>query len=89
MSTDERAEPAGTADEVRYAEAMAELEAILRDLEDGDVDIDRLAGQVRRAAELVRQCRGRLADATTEVTRIVAELDGELGGEAPLATDRP
>jgi exodeoxyribonuclease VII small subunit len=58
-----------------YAAAMAELETILRELEDGEVDIDRLADQVRRAAELVRLCRGRLADARTEVTRIVADLD--------------
>ena len=56
---------------------MAELEAILHELERGDVDLDRLAGQVRRAAELVRFCRGRLDDARTEVTRIVADLDAE------------
>ena len=43
----------------------------------GDVDLDRLAGQVRRAADLVRLCRGRLDDARTEVTRIVADLDAE------------
>jgi exodeoxyribonuclease VII small subunit len=59
-----------------YAAAMAELEAILRELEDGEIDIDRLAEQVRRAADLVRVCRGRLTEARTEVTRIVAELDG-------------
>jgi exodeoxyribonuclease VII small subunit len=58
-----------------YAEAMAELESILHELEDGEVDIDHLAAQVRRAAELVRHCRGRLVDARTEVTRIVGELD--------------
>jgi exodeoxyribonuclease VII small subunit len=62
---------------IGYTEAMAELELILRDLEDGEVDIDHLAGQVRRAAALVRRCRGRLADATTEVTRIVTELEGD------------
>ena len=71
---------AATEDEIGdgpgYAAAMAELEAILRELEDGEVDIDRLAEQVRRAAELVRVCRGRLTEARTEVTRIVAELDG-------------
>lgn len=69
------ADPPPPADTLGYAEAMAELEAILRDLEDGEVDIDHLAGQVRRASELVRHCRGRLVDARIEVTRIVAELD--------------
>jgi exodeoxyribonuclease VII small subunit len=57
-----------------YAEASAELEDILAELEDGDVDIDRLAERVRRAAELLELCRGRIEDARVEVTRIVAEL---------------
>src|SRR5207342_2779256 len=62
------AEPAASTDGLRYADAMAELDAILHELERGDVDLDRLAGQVRRAAELVRFCRGRLDDTRTEVT---------------------
>jgi exodeoxyribonuclease VII small subunit len=61
---------------IGYADALSELEAILRDLEDGDVDIDHLADQVRRAAALVEHCRGRLAEARTAVTRVVADLDG-------------
>ncbi|MGZ4786701.1 MAG: exodeoxyribonuclease VII small subunit, partial [Acidimicrobiales bacterium] len=47
------------------------------ELERGDIDLDRLSEQVRRAADLVRFCRGRLDDTRTEVTRIVADLDGE------------
>jgi len=66
-------------DGLRYADAMAELDAILHELERGDVDLDRLAGQVRRAADLVRFCRGRLDDTRTEVTRIVTDLDTGLG----------
>jgi exodeoxyribonuclease VII small subunit len=57
-----------------YTEALAELEAILVELEDGEVDIDRLAGQVRRAAELLELCRGRVEDARVEVTRIVGDI---------------
>ena len=74
-----------------YAEALAELEDILAELEDGDVDIDRLAERVRRAAELLELCRGRIEDARVEVTRIVAELamDPSLSGGAPTAPDDP
>lgn len=70
------AEPSGPPAQ-SYAEAMAELEAILHELERGDVDLDRLSGQVRRAADLVRFCRGRLDDTRTEVTRIVTDLEAE------------
>jgi exodeoxyribonuclease VII small subunit len=63
--------------ELGYAEALSELEEILAELEGGDVDIDRLAGRVRRAAELLERCRGRIEDARLEVTRVVAGLAPE------------
>lgn len=58
-----------------YADAVAELEQILDDLERDEVDVDRLAVQVRRAADLITLCRGRLGEAQVEVTRIVADLE--------------
>ena len=58
-----------------YAEAVDELETILNDLESDDVDVDHLAAQVKRAADLIEFCRGRLDEAKVEVTRIVADLD--------------
>jgi exodeoxyribonuclease VII small subunit len=64
-----------TAETVGYADAVLELENILTELEADDVDVDRLAEQVRRAADLIELCRGRLEDAQVEVTRIVADLD--------------
>jgi exodeoxyribonuclease VII small subunit len=57
-------------DPVGYAEAMAELEAILAEIEDEAVDVDVLARKVARAAHLVRWCRGRI-----DVERIIADLD--------------
>ena len=67
-------EPAG------YAEALTELEAILADLDGDDVDVDRLAGQVRRAAVLIRFCRERIGGARLEIESAVAELDGSERG---------
>jgi len=62
-------------DALGYGQALDELESILAELETGDVDIDRLADRVRRAAALVNLCRGRLAGAQLEVTRILSETD--------------
>jgi exodeoxyribonuclease VII small subunit len=64
-----------TSDSLGYADAVTELEEILSELEADDVDVDRLAEQVRRAADLIELCRGRLENAQVEVTRIVADLD--------------
>lgn len=61
-------EPAG------YVAAVEELEAILAEIEDDTVDIDRLGEQVARAAELLRWCRARLRTATDAVEAAAADL---------------
>jgi exodeoxyribonuclease VII small subunit len=61
--------------DIGYAEALAELEAILEEIDADSVDIDVLAGRVRRAAELLRVCRSRIGAARLEVEQVVAELD--------------
>ncbi len=60
-----------------YVAAMAELDAILRSLEDDDLDVDALASRVARAADLLRWCRSRIADAKMQVETIVADLDSD------------
>lgn len=59
-----------------YADALAELDRILRELEGSDVDVDRLATQVARAAELITLCRDRVSAARLQIDDVVAQLDG-------------
>jgi exodeoxyribonuclease VII small subunit len=68
------AEPGDPIDDIGYAAALAELEAILAEIEDDAVDVDVLAARVRRAAELLRVCRDRITAAREEVGQIVADL---------------
>ena len=68
-------------DPVGYAEAMAELEAILAEIEDEAVDVDLLARKVARAAHLVRWCRGRIDGARVDVERIIADLTVHEGSD--------
>lgn len=70
--TEDRLVPA---EELGYADAMAELGEILSELEGDHLDVDVLAERVRRASELIRACRGRIARARTDVDRIVTELE--------------
>lgn len=60
-----------------YANALAELDEILAELEGGDVDVDRLADQVARAAELIAFCRGRIDHARVTIERVVVDLDAD------------
>jgi exodeoxyribonuclease VII small subunit len=74
-------------DEIGYAEALAELEDILDELDGDEVDVDVLGTRVRRAAELLRLCRERIAGARFEVEQVVAELEAEV--EAATTTPAP
>jgi exodeoxyribonuclease VII small subunit len=62
-------------DAIGYADAVVELSAILDELERDDLDVDVLGERVRRASELIKLCRGRIADAQADVDRIVADLE--------------
>ena len=62
---------------IGYADAMAELEQTLRDLEGDDLDVDMLASRVERASFLIGLCRKRIGAARVQVERVVADLDSE------------
>jgi exodeoxyribonuclease VII small subunit len=72
--------------ETTYAAAIGELEAILVELEDDALDVDRLAERVARAAELIRLCRDRITGTRLEVEKIVAELDRPVAGDGATSS---
>lgn len=61
--------------EMRFGDAMQELEGILRRVEGEEIDIDELAEQLKRAAELLEICRAKIRRAEVEVSQIVQTLD--------------
>ena len=65
-----------SADAPGYAEALDELDAILRELEGSDVDVDRLADRVARATALIAICRQRIGAAKLRIDEVIADLDG-------------
>jgi exodeoxyribonuclease VII small subunit len=58
-----------------YTAAVAELDAILRELEGSDVDIDHLADRVARASELITLCRQKISTAQLRIDEVTADLD--------------
>jgi exodeoxyribonuclease VII small subunit len=66
-----------------FREAMDELEGILERIEGEEIDIDLLAEELRRAAQLLDLCRGKIRKAEVEVTQIVQSLEeAEPSGES-------
>jgi exodeoxyribonuclease VII small subunit len=78
-----------TEGKIGYAEALAELEEILEELDGDEVDVDVLGSRVRRAAELLRLCRDRIASARFDVEQVVAELEAETADVPAPARDEP
>ena len=72
-------------DDIGYADALAELESILDELDGDEVDVDVLGARVRRASELLRLCRERIAGARFEVEQVVGELETEADAAAAVA----
>ena len=72
-----------------YAEAMAELEVILDELDRDDLDVDLLADHVKRASELIALCRSRITRAQADVDQIVVDLESFAltNGAADAAAD--
>lgn len=65
---------------IGFSDALVELESILERIDSEEVDVDRLAAELRRAAELLEFCREKIRAADLEVTQIVQRL--EEAGEA-------
>ncbi len=60
-----------------YQEAIGELQEILARLESNDPNVDELAKDVRRAAELIKFCKQKLHATEEEVEKIIGEIDVE------------
>lgn len=71
--------------ETGYADALSELEGILDELDGDEVDVDVLGARVRRASELLRLCRERIAGARFEVEQVVGELEAEADAATAVA----
>jgi exodeoxyribonuclease VII small subunit len=63
-----------TKKEFSFNEAVIEIEDILRNIENGDLDIDKLSVEVKRASELIRQCQKKLRSTEEEINSIFKDM---------------
>ncbi len=77
MSEDDRPDP----EELGFGGALAELDAIVAELESDALDVDLLASRVERAATLVAWCKDRIDGARFQVEEILVRLDPEDGAD--------
>nr|WP_297165268.1 exodeoxyribonuclease VII small subunit [uncultured Dysgonomonas sp.] len=58
-----------------YTSAIQELEKILDKLESGDMDVDVLAEEIKRASALLKLCKDKLYKTDVEIKKILDNLD--------------
>jgi exodeoxyribonuclease VII small subunit len=63
--------------EIKYSEAMEELNGILEGLQSDSVDVDEVSVKVKRAVELIKIAREKIEKTEFEVKKIVKEFDAE------------
>lgn len=57
--------------EIKYEEAVRQLEAIVNKMEDGELDIDSMAVQLKQAQELVKLCKQKLKRTDNEIQKLL------------------
>lgn len=60
--------------EFSFNEAVTEIEKILKNIESGELDLDKLSDSVKRASELIRQCQKKLRTTEEEINSIFKDL---------------
>lgn len=60
-------------DEMKYEEAMAQLEGIVRKMESNELDIDEIAAQLKAAQRLIKFCKDKLSKTEAELSKIQTE----------------
>jgi exodeoxyribonuclease VII small subunit len=61
--------------EKTYTEAIEELQSILNRIESGDLDVDILAEEVKKAAVLLKYCKDKLYKIDAEIKKVLEDLD--------------
>lgn len=57
--------------QINYEEAMAELEQIVGQIEDGELNLDELTTKLKRAQQLIKTCNDRLTKTDAEIQKIL------------------
>lgn len=56
---------------IKYEEAVAQLEQIVRKMENDELDIDTLAAELKKAQELIKLCKTKLTSTDEEIKKLL------------------
>ena len=59
----------------KYEDAVKQLEQIVRQMETGELDIDQLSEQLKKAQQLIKLCREKLSKTEKEIEEILDKAE--------------
>jgi len=63
--------------QIKYGDAVAEIESILDKIENEELDVDELTTKVKRVSELLSICKEKLHSTEEEVEKILKDIETE------------
>lgn len=57
--------------DIKYEEAVRQLEKIVDKMESGELDIDSIAAQLKKAQELVKLCKDKLKRTDADIQKLL------------------
>lgn len=57
--------------DIKYEEAIRQLEKIVDKMESGELDIDSMAAQLKKAQELVKLCKDKLKRTDADIQKLL------------------
>jgi len=67
--------------EIKYSDALRQIEEIIYSLENDNYDIDETLKKVKKASELLKICKSRLYEVEKEIEDILENMDKEFDEE--------
>lgn len=65
-----------------FEEALAQLEQVVRQLENGELSLDQSLAAFQKGSELSKFCRQKLNEVERTISKLVTTADGEMVEEA-------
>jgi len=63
-----------TKKEFSFNDAVIKIEEILKNIESGELDVDKLSAEVMKASDLIKQCQKKLRVTEDEINSIFKEM---------------
>lgn len=58
-----------------YSESIREIDTILKKIEAGEDNVDKLSEMVSRATELIKQCREKLRETENKINKSIDDIE--------------